>query len=218
MNILLIEDNEMIIKGLIYAFKNTDYNLSYKSNILDAKNYLLNNSNIDLIVLDVTLPDGNGFDFFNNSLKDKDIPVIFLTALDDENNVVKGLDLGAEDYITKPFSTKELLARINKILLRNKKKSIITIKNVKYDIESMSLYKDDKLIDLSPLELRIINHLFLNKGTVVTRDNLLDKVFDWTGNYIDDHTITVYLKRIREKIGEDIIKTVKGIGYRINEE
>ncbi len=218
MNVLLVEDNEMIIKGLVYSFKNSDYNLEYKTNILDAKNYLLNNKKIDLIVLDVTLPDGNGFDFFNNDLKNKDIPVIFLTALDDETNVVKGLDLGAEDYITKPFSTKELLARINKILLRSKKKSIITIKNVKYDIESMSLYKDDKLIDLSPLELRIINHLFLNKGTVVTRDNLLDKVFDWTGNYIDDHTITVYLKRIREKIGEDIIKTVKGIGYRINEE
>ena len=218
MNILLIEDNEMIIKGLIYAFKNTDYNLIYKSSILDAKNYLLNNSNIDLIVLDVTLPDGNGFDFFNNSLKDKDIPVIFLTALDDENNVVKGLDLGAEDYITKPFSTKELLARIKKILLRNKKKTIITINNLKYDIESMKLLKDDKEVELSPLELKIVNLLFLNKGSVVTRDNLLDKVFEWTGNYIDDHTVTVYLKRIREKLGETSIKTVKGIGYRLNEE
>lgn len=218
MNILLIEDNEMIIKGLIYAFKNTDYNLSYKSSILDAKNYLLNNSNIDLIVLDVTLPDGNGFDFFNNSLKDKDISVIFLTALDDENNVVKGLDLGAEDYITKPFSTKELLARINKILLRNKKKTIITINNLKYDIESMKLLKDDKEVELSPLELKIVNLLFLNKGSVVSRDNILDKVFEWTGNYIDDHTVTVYLKRIREKLGETSIKTVKGIGYRLNEE
>jgi DNA-binding response OmpR family regulator len=218
MNILLIEDNEMIIKGLIYASKNADYNLSYKSSILDAKNYLLNNSNIDLIVLDVTLPDGNGFDFFNNSLKDKDIPVIFLTALDDENNIVKGLDLGAEDYITKPFSTKELLARINKILLRNKKKTIITINNLKYDIDSMKLLKDDKEVELSPLELKIVNLLFLNKGSVVTRDNLLDKVFEWTGNYIDDHTVTVYLKRIREKLGDNIIKTFKGIGYRIDEE
>lgn len=218
MNILLVEDNEMIIKGLVYAFKNSDYNLNYKTSILDAKNYLLNNKNIDLIVLDVTLPDGNGFEFFENSLKSKEIPVIFLTALDDENNIVKGLDLGAEDYITKPFSTKELLARINKILLRNKKKTIITIKNLRYDIDSMALYKDDTLIDLSPLELRIVNLLFLNKGTVVTRDNLLDKVFEWTGNYIDDHTVTVYLKRIREKLGDNIIKTVKGIGYRIDEE
>ena len=218
MNILLVEDNEMIIKGLVYAFKNSDYNLNYQTSILDAKNFLLNNKNIDLIVLDVTLPDGNGFEFFENSLKSKEIPVIFLTALDDENNIVKGLDLGAEDYITKPFSTKELLARINKILLRNKKKTIITIKNLRYDIDSMALYKDDTLIDLSPLELRIVNLLFLNKGTVVTRDNLLDKVFEWTGNYIDDHTVTVYLKRIREKLGDNIIKTVKGIGYRIDEE
>ena len=218
MNILLVEDNEMIIKGLVYAFKNSDYNLIYQTSILDTKNFLLNNKNIDLIVLDVTLPDGNGFEFFENSLKSKEIPVIFLTALDDENNIVKGLDLGAEDYITKPFSTKELLARINKILLRNKKKTIITIKNLRYDIDSMALYKDDTLIDLSPLELRIVNLLFLNKGTVVTRDNLLDKVFEWTGNYIDDHTVTVYLKRIREKLGDNIIKTVKGIGYRIDEE
>lgn len=218
MNILLVEDNEMIIKGLVYAFKNSDYNLNYQTSILDTKNFLLNNKNIDLIVLDVTLPDGNGFEFFEKSLKAKEIPVIFLTALDDENNIVKGLDLGAEDYITKPFSTKELLARINKILLRNKKKTIITIKNLRYDIDSMALYKDDTLIDLSPLELRIVNLLFLNKGTVVTRDNLLDKVFEWTGNYIDDHTVTVYLKRIREKLGDNIIKTVKGIGYRIDEE
>jgi len=218
MNILLVEDNEMIIKGLVYAFKNSDYNLNYQTSILDAKNFLLNNKNIDLIVLDVTLPDGNGFEFFDNSLKSKEIPVIFLTALDDENNIVKGLDLGAEDYITKPFSTKELLARINKILLRNKKKTIITIKNLRYDIDSMALYKDDTLIDLSPLELRIVNLLFLNKGIVVTRENLLDKVFEWTGNYIDDHTVTVYLKRIREKLGDNIIKTVKGIGYRIDEE
>lgn len=218
MNILLVEDNEMIIKGLVYAFKNSDYNLNYQTSILDAKNFILNNKNIDLIVLDVTLPDGNGFEFFENSLKSKEIPVIFLTALDDENNIVKGLDLGAEDYITKPFSTKELLARINKILLRNKKKTIITIKNLRYDIDSMALYKDDTLIDLSPLELRIVNLLFLNKGIVVTRDNLLDKVFEWTGNYIDDHTVTVYLKRIREKLGDNIIKTVKGIGYRIDEE
>lgn len=218
MNILLVEDNEMIIKGLVYSFKNSDYNLEYKTSILDTKNYLLNNKNIDLIVLDVTLPDGNGFDFFDSTLRNKDIPVIFLTALDDETNVVNGLNLGAEDYITKPFSTKELLARINKILLRNKKKTIITIKNIRYDIDSMSIYKDDKQIELSPLELRIVNLLFLNKGSVVTRDNLLDKVFEWTGNYIDDHTVTVYLKRIREKLGDDIIKTVKGIGYRINEE
>ncbi len=217
MNILLIEDNEMIIKGLVYSFKNSDYKLEYRTSVLDAKNYLLNNKP-DLIILDVTLPDGNGFDLYKNTIQDIEIPVIFLTALDDENDIVNGLELGAEDYITKPFSTKELMARINKILLRKKKKNIIKVNDLKFDLDSMSLTKGDKLIDLSPLELKIINLLFVNKGTVITRDTLLDKVYDWTGNYIDDHTITVYFKRIREKLGEDSIKTVKGIGYRINEE
>ena len=217
MNILLVEDNEMIIKGLVYSFKATDYNLEYKTSVLDAKNYLLNNKNIDLIILDVTLPDGNGFDYYKNDLADKNIPVIFLTALDDENDIVNGLELGADDYITKPFSTKELIARINKILLKKNKKNVIKINDLKFDLDKLCLYKNDELIELSPLELKIINLLFVNKDTVITRDMLLDKVYDWTGNYIDDHTITVYFKRIREKLGEDSIKTIKGIGYRLNE-
>ena len=217
MNILLVEDNEMIIKGLIYPFEKSEYKLDYKTNIIEAKNYLINNKP-DLIILDVTLPDGNGFDFYKNTIQDKEIPVIFLTALDDENDIVKGLDLGAEDYITKPFSTKELMARINKILLRKTKKNVIKVNDLKFDLDSMSLTKRDKQVELSPLELKIINLLFINKGSVITRDTLLDKVYDWTGNYIDDHTITVYFKRIREKLGEDSIKTVKGIGYRVNEE
>ena len=110
------------------------------------------------------------------------------------------------------------MARINKILLRKSKKNIIKVNDLKYDIDNMSLTKGEKTVELSPLELKIINLLFTNKGNVITRDSLLDKVYDWTGNYIDDHTITVYFKRIREKLGEDSIKTVKGIGYRINEE
>ncbi len=218
MNILLVEDTESIIKGLTYSFTKEGYKLEVKTNILDTKKYLLNNSQIDLIILDVTLPDGDGFDLFEKEIKSLNIPTIFLTAKDEEDDIVRGLEVGAEDYITKPFSTKELMARINKILLRKKKKNIIKVNDLKFDLDSMSLTKGDKLIDLSPLELKIINLLFVNKGTVITRDTLLDKVYDWTGNYIDDHTITVYFKRIREKLGEDSIKTVKGIGYRINEE
>ena len=217
MNILLVEDNEMIIKGLVFSFEKSDYKLEYKTSIIDAKNYLLNNKP-DLIILDVTLPDGNGFDFYKMSLKEKEIPVIFLTALDDENDIVNGLELGADDYITKPFSTKELMARINKILLRKIKKNIIKVNDLTFDLDSLVLTKNGKMIELSPLELKIITLLFTNKGSIITRDTLLDKVYDWTGNYIDDHTITVYFKRIREKLGEDSIKTVKGIGYRINEE
>ena len=119
MNILLIEDTESIIKGLKYSLEKNNYNLVVKKNIKVAKEYLLNNNLINLIILDITLPDGNGFDLFENVIKSLKIPTIFLTAKDEEDDIVKGLDSGAEDYITKPFSTKELLARINRVLLIN---------------------------------------------------------------------------------------------------
>lgn len=217
MNILLIEDTESIIKGLSYSLSKNNYNLTAKTNIKDAKEYIENN-NIDLVILDITLPDGNGFDLFNDVIKEKNIPTIFLTAKDEEDDIVKGLELGAEDYITKPFSTKELLARINRIVLRNKKSSLITIKDITYDMDKLVLTKDNKTIELSALELKLVNLLFLNINKVVTRSTILDKIWEWTGNDVDDHTVTVYFKRIREKIGTDIITTIKGMGYRIDEE
>ncbi len=121
MNILLIEDTESIIKGLTYSFEKNNYNLTVKTTIKDSKEHLINNSDIDLIILDITLPDGNGFELFENTIKSLRVPTIFLTAKDEEDDIVKGLDVGAEDYITKPFSTKELMARVNRILLRTKK-------------------------------------------------------------------------------------------------
>lgn len=218
MNILLIEDNITIIKGLKYSFEKNNYNLIYKTTINDAKIYLKDNSNIDLIILDITLPDGNGLKLFENLIQKLNIPTIFLTAKDDEETVVKGLNIGAEDYITKPFSTKELLARINKILLRSKKQSIITIKNIKFDMDKMIVYKDEEKINLTSLELKLLSLLFMNLNKVVSRNTIFDTIWEATGNDVDDHTITVYFKRIREKLGTDIIITVKGIGYRIDNE
>ena len=218
MNILLVEDTESIIKGLTYSFKKDNHNLTVKTTIKDSKEYLLNNSNIDLIILDITLPDGNGFNLFENTIKDLKIPTIFLTAKDEEDDIVKGLNIGAEDYITKPFSTKELMARVNRILLRTKKQSIIKIKDVSFDMDKLVLMKDNTPIELTALELKLVNLLFNNLNKVVSRNVILDKIWDWTGNYVDDHTVTVYFKRIREKIGTDIITTIKGIGYRIDEE
>ena len=218
MNILLVEDTESIIKGLTYSFKKDNHNLTVKTTIKDSKEYLLNNSNIDLIILDITLPDGNGFNLFENTIKDLKIPTIFLTAKDEEDDIVKGLNIGAEDYITKPFSTKELMARVNRILLRSKKKSIIKIKDISFDMDKLVLTKDTTPIELTALELKLVNLLFNNLNKVVSRNVILDKIWDWTGNYVDDHTVTVYFKRIREKIGTDIITTIKGMGYRIDEE
>lgn len=217
MNILLVEDNKSIIEGLDYAFTKNGYQLSAKTNIEELNNYLTSNTP-DLIILDVSLPDGNGFDFYENNLQKKDIPVIFLTACDDENDVIKGLNLGAEDYITKPFSIKELLVRVNKILTRNKKSLVVRIKDISFDFDKMIVYKEENIIDLTSLEMKILYLLFENLGKVVRRNTILEKIWEWTGNDVDDHTVTVYLKRIREKLGTDIIVTVKGIGYRIDEE
>lgn len=218
MNILLIEDTESIIKGLTYSFEKNNYNLTVKTTIKDSKDYLINNSDIDLIILDITLPDGNGFELFENTIKSLKVPTIFLTAKDEEDDIVKGLNVGAEDYITKPFSTKELMARVNRILLRSKKKSIIKIKDISFDMDKLVLMKDTTPIELTALELKLVNLLFNNLNKVVSRNVILDKIWDWTGNYVDDHTVTVYFKRIREKIGTDIITTIKGMGYRIDEE
>ena len=218
MNVLLIEDTESIIKGLTYSFEKNNYNLTVKTTIKDSKEYLINNSDIDLIILDITLPDGNGFALFEKTIKDLKIPTIFLTAKDEEDDIVNGLNIGAEDYITKPFSTKELMARVNRILLRSKKKNIIKIKDISFDMDKLVLMKDNAPIELTALELKLVNLLFNNLNKVVSRNVILDKIWDWTGNYVDDHTVTVYMKRIREKIGTDIITTIKGMGYRIDEE
>lgn len=218
MNILLVEDNQTIIKGLKYSFEKNNYNLIYKTNIKDARKLLTDNLNLDLIILDITLPDGNGFELFENNIKKLNIPTIFLTAKDDEDDIVKGLNIGAEDYITKPFSTKELLARMNKILLRTKKKSVIVVKDIKFDTDKMIVYKNDKILELTSLEIKLLSLLFINIGKVVTRNTILDTIWDNTGNDVDDHTVTVYFKRIREKLGTNIITTVKGLGYRIDDE
>ena len=217
MDILLVEDNENIVNGLLYAFSQNNYNLISVTSVKETKYYLEKNSP-ELIILDVMLPDGNGFDLYRNYIKDKNIPVIFLTARDDEDDVIKGLNLGAEDYMIKPFSIKELLVRVNKIILRNKKISIIKVKDIFFDLDKMIVSKNNEQIDLSSLELKILHLLFINIGKVVSRNTILEKIWEWTGNDVDDHTVTVYLKRIREKLQtEDIIITIKGIGYRIDE-
>lgn len=217
MNILLIEDNLSIIKGLTYYFNNNGYNLIFKSNIRDAIEYLKESTQINLIILDIMLPDGNGIEFYKNEIVKLKIPTIFLTARDDEDEIVRCLNLGADDYMTKPFSTKELLARVNKTINHVQKQNIKQIKDITFDLNKMTLYKNNIQINLSPLELKIINLLFSNTNKVIKREALLDKIWEWTGNDVDDHTITVYFKRIREKIGTDIIITIKGIGYRIDE-
>lgn len=215
MKILLVEDNELLAKGLIYSLEQKDYIVIHTVDISETLK-IIEKERIDIAILDISLPDGNGFDLYKNYIKEKEISTIFLTAKDEEDDIVKGLELGAEDYITKPFSTKELLARMNKIILRKNKNTIIKIKDISFDIDKMVVYKENKPIELTSLELKILHLLFMNINKVVTRNKIIDKIWEWTGNDINDNTVTVYLKRIREKIKTDIIITIKGIGYRID--
>jgi len=217
MKILLVEDNEILAKGLIYSLEQKKYQVIHTLNVENTLK-ILKTEKIDLAILDVSLPDGNGFDLYKNNIKEKNISSIFLTAKDEEDNIVKGLELGAEDYITKPFSIKELIARINRIILRNKKNTIIQVQNIKFDMDKMVVYRDNENVELTNLELKILNLLFLNLNKVVKRSEIIDKIWEWTGNDVNDNTVTVYLKRIREKIKTDIIITIKGIGYRIDSE
>lgn len=217
MKILLVEDNEILAKGLIYSLEQKKYQVIHTLNVENTLK-ILKTEKIDLAILDVSLPDGNGFDLYRNNIKEKNISSIFLTAKDEEDNIVKGLELGAEDYITKPFSIKELMARINRIILRNKKNTIIQVQNIKFDMDKMVVYRDNENVELTNLELKILNLLFLNLNKVVKRSEIIDKIWEWTGNDVNDNTVTVYLKRIREKIKTDIIITIKGIGYRIDSE
>lgn len=217
MNILLVEDNETLAKGLLYSLEQNKYEVVHTINIKETINYLSSNKP-DLIILDVSLPDGNGFNLYRKEVKQRKIATIFLTARDDEDDIVKGLELGADDYITKPFSTRELVARINKILLKENKNSIIKIKNIEFDINKMVVMKNSEKVNLTGLELKILHLLFINLNKVTRRDEIIEKIWEWTGNDVNDNTVTVYLKRIREKLDSDIIKTIKGIGYRVDEE
>ena len=217
MNILLIEDNENISNGLKYSLEKEKYHVMVCASIEDTINYLEENNSIDFAVIDVSLPDGNGFDLYQKYIKGKNIPSIFLTARDSEDDIVKGLELGAEDYMTKPFSTRELLARIKRNIMKKQNNTIITIQDISFDLDKMEVSKNNKVIPLTRLEIKILYLLFTNLGRVVRRDYMIEKIWEWTGNDVNDNTVTVYLKRIREKLDTDIIITIKGIGYRIDD-
>lgn len=215
MKILLVEDNKSIIKGFEYAFAQNGYDCEYCVSFNEAMQKAP--FNYDIAVLDITLPDGNGFDLFGKIRKYSDLPVIFLTAVDDEDSVVNGLELGADDYITKPFSTRELIARIKRAANKNSKKNIITVSGVTLDLDKSAVFENGKQLELTALEYKLLSLLMQNAGKVVTRELIFEKIWDVSGNFVNDNTLTVYIKRIRKKLDADIIKTVKGMGYQVAE-
>lgn len=216
--ILLVEDNPSIILGLEYLLKEEKFEYKITKNKRDTLN-LLDQEKFDIVLLDVSLPDGNGFDICKYIKEKKDTPVIFLTAKDEEKDVVLGFDLGADDYIIKPFRNRELISRIKNVLRRKQNiENYLIHSNIKIDLDLGKVYKDDEEITLTKLEYKILVNLFSNKKRLITREEILNDIWDIAGNFVNDNTLTVYIKRIREKIGDKegkIIETVRGLGYRI---
>jgi DNA-binding response OmpR family regulator len=222
MKILFVEDDRIIASGLCYSLTQEGYDVTHCLDVKSAK-ALINENSFDLAILDLSLPDGSGYDLCKMIKEKGDIPVIFLTAIDDEVNVVMGLDMGADDYITKPFRIRELLSRIKSVLRRYGKaehaKTLIEFSGITIDTGKAKVYKGEQEIILSSLEYRLLLIFANNEGQVHTRNQLLEGLWDYAGEFVNDNTLTVYIKRLREKIGDDaqnpsIIKTVRGIGYK----
>lgn len=222
MNIFLLEDDEAVGLGLCYSLQNEGYNVTHAKTVAEALD-IIEKSKFTLYILDLTLPDGNGYDVCKRIKAIGDLPVIFLTAYDDEVNVVMGFELGADDYISKPFRVKELMLRIKSVLRRYNKDfhgGVIRIKNLEVNTNEAKVYKNNEEIILTALEYRLLLILLNNRGVVMSRTKLLENIWDVTGDYVEENTLTVYIKRLRDKIEEEpnnpeFIKTIRGIGYVI---
>lgn len=218
--ILIIEDDDTIAFGIKSFLLKNNYRVIHGSNLKKAKE--LFNTDIDLILLDLNLPDGSGFDFCQYVKKIKDIPIIFLTIKDEESTMIKGLDMGGDDYITKPFKLNVLQARISAVLRRvvkqHMQEDVLCCKNIKLIKSESRVYKNDHEIKLTVSEYNLLLQLLENKNRILTRTILLEKLWDVNGEFVNNNTLSVAIKRLRNKLEDDFfIKTVRGIGYRLED-
>lgn len=225
MKLFLLEDDSAIATGLAYSLQNEGYTVSIAKTVKEARE-IISNEDFSLYILDLTLPDGNGYDVCRAIKKRGDFPVIFLTAYDDEVNVIMGLELGADDYISKPFRVKELMARIKTVLRRYSRESadgIIKAGNLVINTNEAKVYKNNNEIILTATEYKLLLTFLNNKGVILTRTRLLENLWDVEGDFINDNTLTVYIKRLRDKIEDnpskpELIKTIRGLGYITQDE
>ncbi len=222
MQIFVLEDDSAIGMGLTYSLENEGYSVTLAKDVKSALDIIYKKA-FSLYILDLTLPDGSGYDVCRRIKEIGDLPVIFLTAYDDEVNVVMGFEMGADDYIAKPFRVKELLVRIKSVLRRYNKESsdgIVKIKDLVIHTNEAKVYKNGAEIILTAMEYRLLLILLNNRGKVLSRNQLLENIWDIDGDFVEDNTLTVYIKRLRDKIEEEpnkpeIIKTIRGLGYVI---
>ncbi|MDB3084690.1 DNA-binding response regulator [Clostridioides difficile] len=223
LKLLIVEDDSTISFGIKYALEQEGFSVDIAKDLLSGKEMISSNE-YSMILLDVTLPDGTGYELCQYTRKFSQIPIIFLTACDEEVNIVMGLDMGGDDYITKPFRIRELISRIKAVLRRKGNTSEEAKKMLKfgelniYTLEAR-VYKNEKEIFLTSVEYKLLLILIQNKNTVLSRTQILEKLWDVTYDFVNDNTLTVYIKRLREKIGDDLcepiyIETVRGLGYK----
>ena len=210
--ILLLEDDVYLREGLCEILKKEDY-IVESADCCSSCRKLLSQNSYDLLILDEMLPDGNGIDICKEiRLYNSGVPILFLTACDEEFQIVRGLDSGADDYVTKPFKMLELLSRVRALLRR--RKSVYQSSGIIMDIDKMSVIKDGEALLITPTEFQILNCLITNTPNVVKRNTLLERIWDCDSDYIDDNTLSVHISRLREKVGSEHIVTVRGAGYK----
>ena len=218
-HILLVEDDRAIVMGLTYSLEQEGYQVTVQEDCPSALK-VLEEQTFDLCLLDLTLPGGSGYDVCRRVKELGDTPVIFLTAMDDEVNVVMGLDMGADDYVAKPFRPRELVSRIRSVLRRSGGARQISCGDLTLDLVKGRALKKGQDLFLSTLEYRLLAAMATNRGQTLSRSRLLEEIWDAAGEFVNDNTLTVYIKRLREKIEDNpqdprYIVTVRGAGYRM---
>ena len=223
-NILLLEDDLSLINGLSFALKKQGFELGVARTLKEADN-LWTDGKYDLLILDVSLPDGTGFEFCKKVRQVSKVPIIFLTAADEEVDIIMGLDIGGDDYITKPFKLGVLVSRANALLRRAKDFSsadtLLESNGMKVLLLQGQAFKNGELLDLTAAEYKLLCLFMRNPNIVLTKAQILDKLWDCDGNYIDSSTLTVYMRRLRMKIEDNpsepqMLLTVRGMGYKWN--
>ncbi len=227
MKVFIVEDDPIIVEGLTIALSGEGYEVCAFDNMTDAIEEINSEAHYDVCLLDVNLPDGDGFQVCKAIRAKSDVPVIFLTACDDEIHTVLALEQGADDYISKPFRIRELLARIKAILRRTgadsgreKTQEVVTVGRNTVDIMSGKVFRDGEEVFLSAVEYRLLLTFIKSRGQLLTRQQILTAMWDSAGDFVNDNTLTVYVRRLRKKLEVEgdapVIETVRGMGYRMD--